>query len=136
MHLQALLTKWAVKSLDVCIQIGPVRGDDIGYHSHTPKEPHQCRGEIPSQSTFDKAWVIVKGKHPGQAMFTQKLGHGFQQDFSIEIATHLAVQPDRGASIDEVGNLHHMLLLALSIGGHTTGVFEIELDFLPWLSQL
>jgi hypothetical protein len=69
-------------------------------------------------------------------MFTQKLGHGFQQGFSIEIATYFAAQPNRGASIDEVGNLHHMLSLTQSLGGHTTGVLQIELDFLPWLSQL
>ena len=107
MHLQALLPKRAMKALDVRLQIGPVRGEDIGYHPYTPKEPHQCGGEIPSQSTSDKAWVIVKGERLGQAMFTQKWGYCFQQGFSIEIATHLAVQPDRGESRDEVGTLHH-----------------------------
>ena len=33
-------------------------------------------------------------------------------------------------------NLDDMLPLALGIGWHVTSVFEIELDFLPWLSQL
>ena len=69
-------------------------------------------------------------------MFTQKLGHHLQQDFGIEIRSDLSMQPDRGTGIDKVGDLHDMLLLALWIRGHTAGIFEIELDFLPWLSQL
>jgi hypothetical protein len=28
-----------------------------------------------------------------------------------------------------------MLSLAVWISGHTTGIFEIELDFLPWMPQ-
>ncbi len=35
-----------------------------------------------------------------------------------------------------VGHLHHMLSLALRIGGHTARIFEIELDLLTWLPQL
>src|SRR5713101_9634753 len=46
--LQALLSKRAMKSFDVGIQIGPVRRDHIGYHPHTPEEAHQRGGEIPS----------------------------------------------------------------------------------------
>src|SRR6266568_7871190 len=45
------------------------------------------------------------------------------------------VQPDGGASIHKVGDLHHMLALAVWISGNTTGIFEIELDFLPWVPQ-
>ncbi len=35
-----------------------------------------------------------------------------------------------------VGDLHHMRSLAQRLGGHTAGIFEIELDLLPWLPQL
>src|SRR5712691_9491887 len=45
------------------------------------------------------------------------------------------MQPDGGAGIHEVGDLHHVLLLAPGIRGHAGGVFEIELDFLSWLAQ-
>src|SRR6266404_1646840 len=38
MHLQTLLTKRAMKALDVGVQIGSMRGDDIGRHPHTPEE--------------------------------------------------------------------------------------------------
>jgi hypothetical protein len=79
---------------------------------------------------------MVTGKHPGQAMFTQQLGHGFHHGFSIEIATYLATHPTRGESRDEVGNLHHMRSLTQSLARHPTSVLELELDFLPWLSQL
>ena len=86
-----------------------MRGDDVGLYPKTEQEPDQRRGEIPSRSTPDKARVIVKSEHVRETMLAQKLNYRFQQGFGIEIATHLAVQPDRGASIDEVGNLHHML---------------------------
>jgi len=45
------------------------------------------------------------------------------------------MQSDRGAGIDEVGDLHHMLPLALRGSLDTTGIFEVELNFLPWLSR-
>jgi hypothetical protein len=54
-----------------------------------------------------------------------------REHFGIEIATHLTVQPDRGASIDEVGDLHHLLPLALRGSLHTPGIFQIELDAPP-----
>ncbi len=34
-----------------------------------------------------------------------------------------------------VGDLHHMLSLAFRISGNVTSIFEIELNFLPWLPQ-
>ena len=68
-----------------------MRGDHIRYHSKAEQETYQRRGEIASRRAADQARVIVKGEHPGQAMLTQKLGHGFQQGFGIEIATYLAV---------------------------------------------
>jgi len=55
--------------------------------------------------------------------------------FGIEVRSDLSMQPDRGPCVDEVGDLYHMLLLALWIRGHTAGIFEIELDFLPWLAE-
>jgi hypothetical protein len=134
MDLQALLTKRAMKSFDVRIQIGSTRGDNIGYHPKTEQEAHQCRGEIPSGRAANKAWIIVKGEHGRQAMLAQKLDDRFKQGFGIEIATHLTVQPDGGASIDKIGNLHDMLALPFWISGDLTSVLQIELDFLPWLS--
>src|SRR5260370_596386 len=135
MDLQALLTKRSMKALDVGVQIGPMRGDDIGLHPKTEQEAHQRGGEIASRRAANKAGVIVKGEHLGQAMLAQKLGHRFQQGFRIEVTPHLTVQPDRGASVDEVGNLHHMLPLAIGISRHTARIFEVELDFLPWLPR-
>ncbi len=84
-------------------------GDDIGNHPYTPEEAHQRGGEIPSARATNQAGVVVKGEHAGQAMLAEKLGHHLEEHRGIEIAAHLAVQPDRGACIDEVGNLHHML---------------------------
>jgi len=46
MDLQALLTKGAMKSFDVSIEIGPVRRDHIGDHPNRPEEAHQRGGEI------------------------------------------------------------------------------------------
>ena len=68
-------------------------------------------------------------------MLAEKLGDDLEERFGIEIAAHLAVQPDRGAGIDEVGNLHDMLALPFWISGDVTSIFQIELDLLPWLSQ-
>jgi hypothetical protein len=68
-------------------------------------------------------------------MLTQELRHDFQQDFGIEVRPDLSMQPDRGACVDEVGDLHDMLLLALWIRGHEAFIFQIELDFLPWLAE-
>ena len=52
MDLQTLLTKRAVKSLDIRIQIGSMRGDDIGYHPKTEQEPNQGGREIPDSKRF------------------------------------------------------------------------------------
>src|SRR5262249_35162352 len=57
------------------------------------------------------------------------------EGFGIEIATHFAVQPDRGASIDEIGHLDHMLPFAFWIGGDSASIFQVELDFLLGLPQ-
>ena len=135
-HLQAFLTKRAMKSLHVRIFVWTMRRDHMRDHPKAEQEAHQGGREIPSRSTADKAGVIVKGEHAGQAMLAEKLGYHLEERLGIEIAAHLAVQPDRGASIDEVGDLDHMLLLATGISGYTTGVFEVELDFLPWLAEL
>jgi len=53
--------------------------------------------------------------------------------FGIEVRPDLPMQPDRGARIDKVGDLHDMLALALWISGNRARIFEIELDLLPWL---
>jgi hypothetical protein len=39
-HAQALLTKRAVKSLDVGVQIGAMRGNDIGFDPNAQQEAH------------------------------------------------------------------------------------------------
>ena len=49
----------------------------------------------------------------------------------MEIAMHLTVHPDRGAGIDEVGDLYHLLPLALRGSPDTPGIFQIELDAPP-----
>src|SRR5205823_3857749 len=124
-----------MKSLDVRIFVWAMRRDHIGRHPHTPEKAHQRGGEIAATRAAHKAWVIVKGEHPGQAMLAQKLGYHLEEGLGIEIATHLAVQPDRGASINKVGNLDHMQLFALGISRDTTGIFQIELDFLARLPE-
>ena len=50
-------------------------GDDSGLHAKTEQEAHQRGGEIPSRRAADKAGVMVKGEHLGQAMRAHKLGH-------------------------------------------------------------
>jgi hypothetical protein len=66
-------------------------------------------------------------------MLAEKLGDHLQEGFGIELSTDLSMHPDRGESRDEVGDFHHMLSLALRISRHVTSIFEIALDFLPWL---
>ena len=61
----------------------------------------------------DEAGIVIEGEHGRPTMFAQKLGHHLQQDFGIEVRPDLSMQPDRGACVDEVGDLHDMLLLAL-----------------------
>jgi len=68
-------------------------------------------------------------------MLTQKLGYHLQESFRIEVGPDLLMQPDGGASVDEVSNLDHVLPLPLGISRHMTSIFEVELDFLPWLPQ-
>src|SRR5215469_6329287 len=104
-----------MKSLDVGIFVWAMRRDHIGDHPHTPEKSHQCGGEIPSGRAADKAGVIVKGEQSRQAMLAQKLGHHLEERLSIELGPDLPMQPDGGACIDEVGNLDHMLALALWI---------------------
>jgi len=64
-----------MKALDVGVQIRSMRGDDSGLHAKTEQEAHERGGEIPSRRAADKARVIVKGEHLGQAILAQKLGH-------------------------------------------------------------
>jgi hypothetical protein len=79
MNLQTLLTQRTMKALDVGIQIGSMRGDDIGLHAQAEQEAYERGREIPSRRTADLAGVIVKGEYPvrawGQAMLAHKLGH-------------------------------------------------------------
>jgi hypothetical protein len=125
-----------MKSFDVGIVVWTMRRDHIGYSPYTPEKAHQCGGEIPSGRATHKTGVIVKGEHPRQAMLGEKLGPHLEKSFGSEIAAHFAVQPDRGACIDEVGNLDHLLLLPFWISRHKAFIFEVELNFLPWLSQI
>jgi hypothetical protein len=66
-------------------------------------------------------------------MLAEKLGHDLKPRFGIEVSPDLPMQPDRGARIDKVGDLHDMLALARWISGNRARIFEIELDLLPWL---
>jgi hypothetical protein len=66
MHPQALLTKRAVKSLDVRVQIGTMRGDDIGFHPKAQPEAHQRGREVAATGTAHKARIIIKGEHGRQ----------------------------------------------------------------------
>ncbi len=68
-------------------------------------------------------------------MLAEKLGHHLEERLGIELSPDLSMQPDGGASIDEVGNLDDMRPLALWIGRHVTSIFQVELDFLAWLPQ-
>jgi len=108
----------------------------IGLHPKTEQEAHQGGREIPSTRTADQAGIIIKGEHARQAMLAEKLSHDLEERLGIELATRLAMQPDGGASIDEVGNLDDMRPLSFRIGGYATGIFEIELDFLARLPEL
>ena len=100
-------------------------------HPHAPKKAHERGGEIPSSSTANQTGVIINRQHSRQAMLAEKLGNHLQESFRIEVGPDLPMQPDRGTSIDKVSNLNHMLPFPLWISRHTTGIFEVELDFLP-----
>jgi hypothetical protein len=67
-------------------------------------------------------------------MLAQKLGYHLEESFSIELRPDLPMKPNGGTCIDKIGNLHHMLPLALRISRNTAGIFEVELDLLSWLS--
>jgi len=97
-----------------------------GFSPNTQQEAHQRRREIPPARTADKAGIVIKGEHGWQAMLAEKLGHGLQKGFGIEITPHLPIQPDRGARVHEIGNLHHMLLLALWISRHEAFILIIS----------
>jgi hypothetical protein len=125
-----------MKAFDVRVFVWPMRRDHMRNHPHTPEEAYQRGGEIASGRAANQAGVIVKGEHAGQAMLAQKLGDHLEEGFRIELGPDLPMQPDGGASIDEVGNLHHMLLFPFWISRHLTSIFEVELDFLPPLAQL
>ncbi len=85
------MTKGAVKSFDVGIEVGPVRRDDIGSHPKTEQEAHQGRREIASLGTAHQAGIIVKGEHARQAVQAEKLSHYLEERLGIEIATHFTV---------------------------------------------
>jgi hypothetical protein len=125
-----------MKTFDVRVFVWAMRRDHIGNHPHTPEEAHQRGREIASGRAANQARVIVKGEHPRQAILAQKLGDHLEEGFRIELGPDLPMQPDGGASIDEIGNLDDMLLFPIWISGHTAGIFEVELDFLPWPPQL
>ena len=99
-----------------------MRRDHIGNHPDTPEKAHQRGREIASGRAVNQAGVIVKGEHPRQAILAQKLGYHLEEGLCIELGPDLSMQPDGGASIDEVGNLDDMLLLPFWISGHTTGI--------------
>ena len=120
-----------MKSLHIRIQIWAMRRDHIGFDPETEEETHQCRREIAPRRASDEAGIVIEGEHGRPTMLAQELGYHLQQDFGIEVRSDLSMQPDRGAGVDEVGDLHDMLLLAIWIRGHTRGIFQIELDFFP-----
>src|SRR5260370_28662122 len=124
-----------MKPLDVWILVWTMRRDHVAFDYHTQQKAHQCGREITPGRAAHKAGIIIEGEHGRQTLRAEKLGHDFQQGFGIEVRPDLLMQPDRGTSIHKVGDLHHMLSLAIWISGHTTRIFEIELDFLPWMPQ-
>jgi hypothetical protein len=119
----------------VGVQIGAMRGDHIGLHPKTQQEAYQRRGEIAATRTTDEAGIILKGEQSRPTMLAQKLGYHLQQRFGIKLSSDLPMEPDRGACIHKVGNLDHMLSLAIWISRHEAFIFEIELDFLSWRSR-
>ncbi len=93
----------------VGVQIGSMRGDDIGLHTKTQEEAHERRGEIAATGATHKTGIVIKGEQKGETMFAEKLGHDFQQGLSIELGPDLPMQPDGGACIHKVDNFHHVL---------------------------
>jgi hypothetical protein len=69
-------------------------------------------------------------------MLLEDLGQGPQSGLGRKIGGHMSGQQDRGAHVDDVERLHHMLLFALQIGRNGRGVLKIELPMLHGLGPL
>src|SRR5437868_1205560 len=59
----------------------------LGITPRQSRNRTRAEGKSRTASASDKAWIIVKGEHLGQAMLAQKLYDRFEQGFGIEIAT-------------------------------------------------
>ncbi len=65
---------------------------------------------------------MIKGEHGWQTLLAQEVHHRLQCSFSVEIRMSLRAEEDGSPGIDEVEHFHHVLALAVGIGGDRGGV--------------
>jgi hypothetical protein len=101
-------------------------------HAKAEQEAHEGGGEIPSSRTEDLAGITVKGEHLGQSMLAHKLGHHLARELRHRASPRTSrCNQIEVAAATCVGDLHHMLPLALCAVLHVTFIFQIELDAPP-----
>ncbi|WP_040447019.1 hypothetical protein [Ktedonobacter racemifer] len=103
--------------------------------SHAPQKAAQRRGKIAPAAAPDPSRIMVKGHHGRAAVGEEGVDDGLQCGFGVKVRMDLSIEPDRGASIHGIADLHHMLLLAAGfawIGTHGGSVLEVDLHLLQW----
>ena len=124
---QAFFLIGAVIALHKAILLRMVRIAHTHSDPQTLTEAHQRRGEIAAVGAAHKAHIAIKGQLQGTTVDAQQAGHLLQGGLRVEVCSHLGLDQDRGAHINGVEHFDHMPLLAIGLGRHTGGIFEVHL---------
>ena len=94
-----------------------MRWTDIGLNAHAEQKTDQRRGKIVSRESPDEARIAIKRHVMRAAVRLQKAQHRFQNGLRMEIGADLSIEQDRSTGIDEIEDLHYMLLLPAGSAG-------------------
>ncbi len=124
---QALFLVGAVVALDEAILLGLLGVTDDDLDAQTGPKAHQSGGKITARRAAHPAGIAIQGDGAGTAIPGQGEGEGLQSGFGREISPHMGIEQHRGAGINDVEGLDHMLAFALGVSRHAGNIFEIDL---------
>jgi hypothetical protein len=106
-HLEALLPQRSLEPLDRGLLVGPMWRADGGLDAQAQQKAHQGRGEVAPAGAADTPGVPIKGEPARQAVLLEEVGHRLKHGLGVEIAAHVAFEPDGVARVYKIGTLDH-----------------------------